>query len=256
MSNTPITVRIENDNRILRLTMARPKANIVDADMINALKNALVENKDNRSLAAVLLDAEGPNFSFGASIEEHLPGQFAEMLAQLHDLARQMTAYPLPILVAVRGHCLGGGLEVACCGSMIFASPDAHFGQPEIKVGVFAPLASCLLPESINRAHAEDLLLSGRSINAADAHQIGLIYAIDDEPEQAALKYIESHFLNVSTFTLRHAVQAARVDYINRLHDKIARVEQMYIENLMAGHDPTEGLQAFLEKRRPEWKNQ
>ena len=151
---------LELDGALLRLRLARPRANIVDAAMIAALDGALLAHRANNKLRGVLLDAEGPNFSFGASVEEHLPAQCAQMLASLHALIVAMIEFPAPILVAVRGQCLGGGLEVALAGSLIFASPDAQFGQPEMKLGVFAPAASVLLPYRVNQPMAEDLLLS------------------------------------------------------------------------------------------------
>ena len=255
MSDTPLKVELIRDGRVLHLTLARPKANIVDAAMLTALKKGLAEHRDNTALAAVLLDAEGPNFSFGASVEEHLPEQCAAMLGIIHGVILDMISYPVPILVAVHGHCLGGGLEVACAGSLIFATSASHFGQPEIQLAVFAPAASCLLPERINRAAAEDLLFSGRSISAEEAWRIGLINYVDDAPEQAALDYIDTHLASHSTFALRHAVRAVRADYVERIRNSLARVEKLYLDELMAGHDPVAGLKAFMEKRKPAWKN-
>ena len=255
MTDQPLKVELKNDGRVLRLTLARPKANIVDAEMLLAIKGVLTEHKDDQDLVAVLVSAEGPNFSFGASVEEHLPGQCAEMLKTIDGVVLDMIAFPVPILVAVRGHCLGGGLEVACAGSMIFAAPGAFFGQPEIQLAVFAPVASCLLPERIGLTNAEDLLFSGRSVDSEEALQMGLINRLDDDPEQAAMDYIEKQLIPRSTFTMRHAVWAARYDYVERISEKMARVEKRYIEDLMSGHDPVEGLNAFMEKRKAVWEN-
>ena len=171
---SPLRTWVERDGALLRLRLAKPKANLIDAAMITALSDALVEHRNRAALRGVLLDAEGPHFSFGASVEEHLADRCAAMLASLHGLVLAMLEFPAPILVAVRGQCLGGGLEVALAGTLIFASPEAQFGQPEMKLGVFAPAASCLLPYRISHAAAEDLLFSGRSINGADAKAIGL----------------------------------------------------------------------------------
>ncbi len=159
---SPLKDRIEDDGALLRLTLARPKANLVDAAMIAALDGAFVACRGHLGLRGVLLDAEGPHFSFGASVEEHLPDRCAAMLASLHALVMTMVEFPVPILVAVRGQCLGGGLEVALAGGSIFAAPDAQLGQPEMKLGVFAPAASCLLPYRVTQPAAEDLLFSGR----------------------------------------------------------------------------------------------
>ena len=165
---------LERDGALLRLRLARPKANLVDAAMIAALHGAFAEY-GRAELRAVLLDAKGPHFSFGASVEEHLPDRCAAMLASLHALILAMLQFPAPILVAVRGQCLGGGLEVALAGGPIFATPDAQLGQPEMKLGVFAPAASCLLPYRVNQPAAEDLLFSGRSISGEEAKAIGLV---------------------------------------------------------------------------------
>ena len=154
MGATPLHVELEKDGALLRLRLSRPKANIVDAAMIAALRSALDGHLSGTRLRAVLLEAEGPHFSFGASVEEHLPGSCAAMLRELHALILQLVASPVPVLVAVRGQCLGGGLEVAAAGHLIFAAPGATLGQPEIKLAVFAPAASCLLPERIGLSRA------------------------------------------------------------------------------------------------------
>src|ERR1019366_10086945 len=151
------------------LRLDRPKANLVDAAMIAALDQVLAEHIGNDQLGAVILDAEGPHFSFGASVEEHLPGQCDAMLAGLHRLVLRMVESPVPLLVVVRGQCLGGGLEVALAGHLMFVAPEAALGQPEMKLGVFAPAASCLLPELIGPVRSLDLLVSGRSITGAQA---------------------------------------------------------------------------------------
>lgn len=178
MTGSPLRVWQEADGHILRLRLDRPKANIVDAAMIAALDAALAKGAADPAHTAVILDAEGSHFSFGASVEEHLPNRCAAMLAALHGLVRRMLDHPVPILVAVRGQCLGGGLEVAAAGHLMFVAPDAQFGQPEMKLGVFAPAASCLLPERIGQAAAEELLYSGRSIGADEAQRLGLITSL------------------------------------------------------------------------------
>lgn len=254
-TESPLKVSLERDGKLLRLTLARPKANIVDAAMITALRAALTEYLPQAKLRAVLLSAEGPHFSFGASVEEHLPGSFAQMLQSLHALVRQMVESPVPVLVAVRGQCLGGGLEVAAAGNLLFAAPGAMFGQPEIRLAVFAPAASCLLPERIGQAQAEDLLFSGRSINAEEALRIGLLTGIADDPDQAALDYFDQHLATVSASTLRFAVRAARAEVAQRISKKIDFVEKMYVEELMSTRDAVEGLTAFMEKRPAQWQD-
>ena len=255
MSGSPLRAWVEKDGALLRLRLSRPKANIVDAAMIAALRAALGEHFPGPRLRAVLLDAEGAHFSFGASVEEHLPDSCAAMLRGLHALILQMLSSPVPILVAVRGQCLGGGLEVAAAGHRIFAAPGASLGQPEMKLGVFAPAASCLLPERIGQSRAEDLLLSGRTLGAEEAHRVGLVDVVADDPEAAALAWFDEHLAQKSASSIRFAVRAARDGFRERVAEKIARVERMYLTELMATRDAVEGLSAFLARRPPKWED-
>lgn len=255
MNASPVKVWTEGDGALLRLRLARPKANIVDTAMIAALDAAFAANRDPGRLRAALLDAEGPHFSFGASVEEHLPGQCAAMLRGLHDLLVAMLEWPRPILVAIRGQCLGGGLEVALAGSRLFAAPDARLGQPETKLGVFAPAASCLLGLRVNQPAVEHLLFSGATVGAADALALGLVQEADDDPEAAALAYFEHHLAQKSAAALGFAVRAARVGLVADLKRRLGAVEALYLDGLMATHDANEGLAAFLAKRAPAWEH-
>lgn len=251
----PLKVWLDRGGTLLRLRLDRPKSNIIDAEMIAALDAALGEHLDNSGLAAVLLDATGPHFSFGASVQEHLPGQCAEMLGALHALVRRMVQSPVPILVAIRGQCLGGGLEVAASGQMLFVAPDASLGQPEMQLGVFAPAASCLLPERVGQSRAEDLLFSGRSVTGEEAGRIGLADQVANDPEAAALEYFDTHLAAKSASSLRLAVRAARVGFADRVIAKLAVVETLYLEELMSTRDAVEGLEAFIAKRPARWEN-
>lgn len=255
MTETPLKVWVEREGALLRLRLARPKANILDAAMIDALGLAFTEHAGNSGMRAVLIDHEGPHFSFGASVEEHLPGQCAAMLKGLHALVLRMLEWPAPILVAARGQCLGGGLELACAGNLLFAAPEAQFGQPEIKLAVFAPAASCLLPPRIGQPRAEDLLFSGRSIDAPTALAWGLINEVAQDPAAAALAYFDAHLAGRSASSLGYAMKAVRAPLIAQLRGRLAEVETLYLIGLMKTRDAVEGLQAFLDKRTPTWEH-
>ncbi len=254
MTEKPLQVSLDRDDQLLRLRLARPKANIIDAQMIDALDAAIDHYIEQPQLLGILLTAEGPHFSFGASVEEHMPDKCAAMLVRLHSLILKMIASPIPILAAVKGQCLGGGLELACACNRIFADPKAALGQPEIMLAVFAPAASCLLPLRIGQANAEQLLLSGASVDGAEALRIGLVDQLDENPEAAALAWFDQHLLGKSPSSLRFALQAARDDYVRTVEEKLNVVEKMYLEELMQTHDAVEGLSAFLDKRKPIWK--
>ena len=252
---SPVKTWLDRDGALLRLRLARPKANICDAAMIAALQTGLDAHRATPALRGVLLDAEGPHFSFGASVEEHLAERCAAMLASLHALILAMVEFPLPILVAVQGQCLGGGLEIALAGGPIFASPTAQFGQPEIKLGVFAPAATCLLPWRMSALAAEDLLWSGRSIAAPQALVIGLVNTQADDPQAAALAYFDEHLAPRSAAALACAVAAARAPRVRELRLRLAEAEALYLGRLMATRDANEGLVAFIAKRAPVWEH-
>ncbi len=255
MTESPLKVWREKDGRLLRLRLNRAKANIIDAEMIAALDAAFSDVAANPDVHAVLFDHDGPHFSFGASVEEHLPAQCAKMLKGLHALIKKMLTCPAPIMVVVNGQCLGGGLEVAMAANMMFVNPEARLGQPEIKLAVFAPAASCLLPRLAGQQAAEDLLLSGRSISGDEATRLGIAVKADADPEAAALAYYDEHFGGLSASTLRYAVTAARQNFANEVSADLDRVEKLYLDGLMNSDDAVEGLSAFVEKRSPQWKH-
>lgn len=255
MSDSPLKVWLERDGALLRLRLAKPKANLIDARMIAALAAAFEAHRGNRGVLAVLVDHEGPHFSFGASVEEHLPEQCERMLESLHALIGEMLDWPKPILMAVKGQCLGGGLELALAGNLLFVAPDAQLGQPEMKLGVFAPAASVLLPLRIGQGRAEDLLLSGRSIDAATGVAWGLANEVAEDPAAAALLYFDNHLAGKSAASLACAVHAARGAFAELARARLDEVELLYLDTLMATHDASEGLRAFIDKRQPLWKH-
>jgi cyclohexa-1,5-dienecarbonyl-CoA hydratase len=255
MMINPLKTWFEAEGRLLRLRLSRPKANLIDAEMIEALDRAVAEHLDAPGLTALLIDAEGPHFSYGASVEEHLPGQCAAMLKGLHGLILRLAGAPVTVLVAIRGQCLGGGLELALAGHFLFVHPDAQLAQPEMKLGVFAPAASCLLPALVGPMRSLDLLLSGRSITGREAAAIGLAREAAEDPEKAALAYFAQHLKPKSANSLRYALRAARADYVERLRANLETVERLYLDELMTTHDAVEGLEAFVGKRSAQWQH-
>lgn len=255
MSESPLRVWQERDGALLRLRLARPKANVLDAPMLQALDAALGRIGGMPALRAILIDSEGPHFSFGASVAEHLPQSCADMLRGFHAVLLRIVEAPVPVVFAVRGQCLGGAMELVLTGTRVVADTEARFGQPEIELGVFAPAASALLPERIGRPNAEAMLLSGSSISADAAHAAGLVQAVAADPEAAALAWIEKELLDKSAAALRHAMRAARLGFAETLRSRLAELEALYLHELMRTHDATEGLRAFLERRPPKWEH-
>jgi cyclohexa-1,5-dienecarbonyl-CoA hydratase len=205
---------------------------------------------------AILFCAEGDHFSFGASVPEHRAEVVAEMLTAFHALFRTLIASSLPTVSAVRGQCLGGGFELVAFTHWVFASPDACFGQPEVNLGVFPPVASLILPFRVGQTAADDLTLTGRSWAAEELKQKGFLHAVTDRPEEAAREFIQKHLVPKSAVALRYTVRSSRWAMHEAVLKHISALEKMYIDELMKSHDANEGIKAFMEKRPPIWKNQ
>jgi cyclohexa-1,5-dienecarbonyl-CoA hydratase len=243
---------------LLRITLDRPKGNVIDGEMIREIR-AIVERAQGAAgrtgARTILIEGNGGNFSFGASVEEHRADKVAEMLGAFHEMLRELAGSGKVVLAAIRGQCLGGGLELAAMAHRIFAAPDARLGCPEIKLGVFAPAASCLLPARIGQRHADDLLLTGRTVDAEEALRIGLVDDVVPDPAAAAIAWHTKHLAPLSSAALAHAVRAARHAFHQGLGVALRAVERQYLDELVRTADATEGIMAFLEKRKPVWRN-
>lgn len=244
---------------VLRLLLNQPKGNVLTGEMLQALASALRTHRDDRRLKLVVIRGAGGNFSFGASIEEHQRDRVREMLTGFHAFVRDLAFYPVPVAALVEGRCLGGAFELALCCHLVFATPSARFGCPEIKLGVFAPVLAAIGAERLPGALAERLLLTGEEMDAATAAKAGLLAAILDapEPEAALLEWYRTHLGPLSAFALREATAAFRrtSGLIRALHDKLPAIERQYLNEVVASHDGNEGIAAFLAHRAPQWED-
>jgi cyclohexa-1,5-dienecarbonyl-CoA hydratase len=243
------------DGAAWRVTFGAAKGNVLDGALMAALRQVLVRARGTSRLKAIVLEGAGGHFSFGASIEEHLPERVAAMLEEFRGLAFDLLDTEVVTIAAVDGRCLGGGLEVVSLCHRAIASRGATFGQPEIALGVFAPIGSIVLPARIGRPAAEDLCLTGRIVPAVEARALGLVDDIADDPAAAAFRWAETHFAARSASSLRLAVRAVRAGLVATLRSELPRLEAIYLDELMRTHDATEGLTAFLEKRSAVWRH-
>lgn len=248
-------LQVDEDGRIAHVFLAAPKANILDAAMVTELDAIFASLEREHELRAIVLEGEGLHFSFGASVEEHLPGQIEGALARLGGLLRRVAAAPAPTIAAVRGQCLGGGFELALACDIIIAEENAQLGAPEIKLGVFPPAASVLLPIRIGVADASAMILTGESWTGMRAMQQGLVTRIAPEGglRPAVAAYIGDHFASRSAAALRHTTRVVRRAVVQALHDELPKVDRVYLEELMREPDADEGIRAFLERRDPSW---
>jgi len=250
-----LQVEATDSGRMLRLVIDAGRGNVLDRALIGELREAVAGPCREPCVCAIVIDHAGADFSFGASVAEHAPGEVETMLPAFHAFARELLGLEVPLLAAVRGRCLGGGLEVAALADRLCASPTATFSQPEVTLGVFAPMGSVLLPRLIGASNASDLLLSGRAIEAAEAQRMGLVAELAEDPSAAAMDWARKHLLGKSASALRHATRAARCGWVGRFVGDLARLESDYLDELMKTHDAREGIAAFLAKRKPVWKD-
>ncbi len=255
MSTTKARLDFTHEGRVARLTLAAPKANILSCAMIADVEAACDTLSKARNLAAIVLGSEGPHFSFGASIEEHLPEQIEQALASLHRLLRRTADLPAPTIAAVRGQCLGGGLELVLACDLIVAEEDAELGCPEIRLGVFPPAASVLLPVRVGLARATALVVTGNSMSGRDAAAIGLVARVAPSGglDASVDEWLGEAFLPRSPAALRLAAVAMRADVRRALDVPLGEAERLYLDELMKEPDAVEGIRAFLARRTPRW---
>ncbi len=239
----------------LHILLNRPKANILDASMIAAIQEALDTHVSERT-ALVVFEGAGDHFCFGASVAEHRAEQAPDMLRAFHGLFARLADLAIPTCAVVRGQCLGGGLELASWCTWIVATPDARLGQPEIKLGVFPPMASLLLPWRVGGPRAMDLCVSGRSIGAQEALKMGLLSAVTDDPTPWWEELVSNHLAKTSASSLRFAERAARSGLLRDMEQLLPGLEKLYLEELMTTPDANEGIASFLERRPPSFSHE
>jgi cyclohexa-1,5-dienecarbonyl-CoA hydratase len=247
------------DDSVYTIVLNAPKANVLEAAMLAEILDALKAIAVLKGVKLIVFEGEGKHFSFGASVPEHTKDKAAMMLRSFHAVFYTLVDMAIPTMAIVRGQCLGGGMELALFCNFIVADKTAVFGQPEIVLGVFPPPASVMLPRKVGQANADDLALTGRSIDAAEAYRIGLVNFLAPDGEDVwshAAAFIEKHFLPKSAACLRVANLAVRTDFFRRIREDLPRMEGLYLKELMESHDANEGINSFIEKRKPQWKNE
>ncbi len=250
------TVRLETTGEVARITLHRPPLNILTTPMLEELGRALERVAARPTLRALVLAAEGKAFSAGVAVEDHVGDRARPMLVAFHRIFRQLHALDCPTLAAVQGPALGGGAELATFCDLVIAAETATFGQPEIKVGVFPPIAALHYPGRVGRGRALWLLLSGEVLPARQAERIGLVDRVVPPGElEGAVADALGALTDKSAVVLRLTKRAVREALHLDFETALARLEALYAEELMRTEDAQEGLRAFMEKRAPVWRD-
>jgi cyclohexa-1,5-dienecarbonyl-CoA hydratase len=248
------TIQLSIEHRAAWITLDRPPLNILDITMMEALDAALARAIPQCDF--VIFQGAGPRaFCAGADVADHTPKRVEKMLCAFHAVFRRLAASDCLTIAAVHGYCLGGGMELATFCDFVLTAESAQFGQPEIKLGCFPPVAMVTLPRLIGMKAAMRLILTGHQISANEAHRFGFVTrVVADQELSAAVETLLGELRTLSPSVL-HLTRKA----LSRLHSadfskQLEEVERVYLSELMLTQDAQEGIRAFLERREPIWK--
>ena len=248
------SLRFEDADGARWITLDRPPLNVLDIPTIEALSGMLAPLEGRRDLKAIVFRSALPGtFSAGVDVADHTKGRVARMLEAFHGVFRLLDTLPQATVAAVDGTCLGGACELAAFCDIVLATPRSVFGQPEIDVGCFPPLAAVLLPRVAPRAAAE-MILTGAPLGAAEAARVGLTSRVVADVE-AETRRVVRLLSGKSGAVLAVAGKALREGRTGSFAEALTRVEALYRDELVPTEDIEEGVRAFLEKRPPRWKD-
>jgi len=251
-------IKFQIDDRVARVTFARPPLNVFNIAMMREVSEA-IDRCAHRDVVAIVFDAAPGTraFSAGVAVEEHLPETVFQMLDSFHNIFRLLTQISKPAIAVVDGPALGGGCELVAGCDIVIASDRARFGQPEIKLGVFPPVAAILLARIVGEKKAREMILLGEMIDADEALRLGLVnYVVPSSELQLKTNSVLAKLRenSSSSLTMTHAaleLGAAGGD----LESALEQLENFYLNELMKTEDAQEGVRAFMEKRKPVWRN-
>lgn len=254
--STPLNFLVESRGPAARLVINRPPLNILDLGSLRELRATLEKLIKDPSVRLVEFTGAGEKaFCAGTDLRDHVRERVPELLREFHGLIREVLGARCPTVAIVRGHCLGGGMELAMACDFILASSRARFGQPEIKAGAIPPVASILLPKLLPEKKALEMILTGEPIRAEEAFRLGLVNRVESETAlNHEVRKFSDALLAQSPAILALARRTARLGSRQAFEAALRETERIYLEELLFTADAAEGVHAFLEKRPPNWR--
>ena len=242
---------------LITIEIDRPPHNVLDIALMAALDQAIETASKDPTARVLMITASGDRqFSAGVDVMDHTPDKVTQMIDTFHGLLRRIVTHPLPTIAALNGSALGGGCEVALACDMVVAKAGIKIGQPEIRLGVFAPVAAILLPRLVPVNKAMELLLGGGSITAEQAHSMGLVnHVYPENTFHADCRSFANQYLSLSRAALACSKRAIREASGKPFMEALTSLESIYLNELMATDDAIEGLNSFMEKRKPVWSH-
>jgi cyclohexa-1,5-dienecarbonyl-CoA hydratase len=250
------TIQFHPGPRVASIVLNRPPLNIINLEMLDELNAAWSEVEDLRAQVAVISGAGDRAFSAGVDVADHSPGKIETMLEKFHRTILRIRRSDCVSVAGIHGHTLGGGAELAMMCDLIIAADNAQIGQPEISLGCYPPVAVAYLPGAIGFHKASEMVLLGEPVSAAEAERLGIINKV--VPRANLTETIDSYverLLTKSSAVLAVTKRALREGAGHHFEKALDRSQELYLRDLTRTEDMVEGINAFLEKRAPSWKN-
>ena len=257
MASTYQNISFKIEDRVARITFARPPLNVFNIEMMREIAKALSES-NQREIVAIVFDADKNcrAFSAGVAVEDHVQETIFQMLDAFHSIFRSLEQIAKPAIALIDGAALGGGCELVAACDIVIASDRSRFGQPEIKLGVFPPVAAVLLPLVIGEKRARELILTGEIIDAVEAGRLGLCnHIVPGAHLEPKLNEVLAKLRELSGTSLSYARQSLDLGRGRSIEDALSEQENIYLHELMKTQDANEGVKAFMEKRKANWRH-
>jgi len=249
-------IQFAKSEGVARITLARPKHNWLNIELMKELNGHLEALLGDQDLKCVVLLGEGPSWSAGVDVDEHAPDKVHGMIATFNRIFELIDQIEVPVIAAVHGRALGGGMEVAIACDVVVAARSAVFGQPEIKLGFLPPYAAIRLPWLVGPARAVEICTTGMTYTAEQAREMGFVSrVVDDDAFAAAVEQIVAEISQASPLVIRLNKRAVKVHLGLGSGQALAGVTDLFLGTLMKTEDTLEGIASFRERRKPVWKN-
>jgi cyclohexa-1,5-dienecarbonyl-CoA hydratase len=256
---SPQFIRWDDSEPAARLTLCRPKQNVMNIQMLREMAGAIDSLLERKEVRLLILDSapecEG-YFSMGMGAEGYTSGMVFQTMEAFHNVFRAMIEVSTPVLAVVDGVASGAGAELAAFCDLVIATEQAQFRQPEIRLGVFPPLGAVIYPRVIGPRRAMEFLLSGDSINAQQALMMGLVNQVVPRTAlQETVAALVKRICYQSGPVLRLLKQVIFEGTWKPFSEALKSSQDIYLNQLFKLQDSQEGLRALIEKRKPVWKN-
>ena len=250
-------LKFEKENGAARISFAMPKKhNVFNIDMMKEFNHVLEELGGDDALKCVVILGEGPSWCAGIDVGDHKPEMVAEMIATFNRSFELIDAIEVPVIAAVHGACLGGGMEYAIACDIVIASTRAKFGQPEVRLGFIPPYAAIRLPKLVGAAKAIEVCATGKIYSASEANAIGFVSRVAEEEDfPKAVDKLVKELQASSPLILRLNKRAVKAHLGMDFSKALEGVSDLFLNTLMKTEDTLEGIASFYEKRKPEWNN-